>query len=598
MPQGIRPSQYITTFGPGSLIETPSGPHVLESTDSVIGRITQLRMRMDDLAIRDIRLQSGLLNGARIFKLPDEAVNKDFRHPARRFPLWNLCVEHRDENIIHYSRTGCPRCGGRSHEESKKARHAIRFLVACPRGHIDDVNWNFLVHVGARPAQPTICQTNHLIWRGTGSSLSSIVIQCPVCGANKTLGNIYQSCLRCSGKRPETDAPAEDCSESAIVVQRGSFQIRLPEVITSLTIPPLTKAIHQTLQRDDVGWILSSLREFGLTEDNFRRMLARAETERRIPPAVIDELRHQDWVSLSEALREIESVRSPKTVPEYLQQEHTALEFAAEQGYPPYPSEGERRPGEPPLFQVNAAEIDREVTSTNGKIVFRVVPIERLRVVLVQTGYKRVKFSGPTSHLHPVHAPDPTNPEVRWYPGVDHYGEGIYIDINPSIRGQDHFYPIGRAAHEWDDMIARNPRAATLIEWNALSAWWHSLAHRLINAVSIHSGYSSSAIRERIYLTRDQGRGLRGGIILYTAQSGGDGTMGGLTSLVPYFREILDLALDGLDRCSNDPLCENADLDPISNLGAACYSCLMVSETSCEHFNGHLNRRLLLENLA
>jgi hypothetical protein len=118
----------------------------------------------------------------------------------------------------------------------------------------------------------------------------------------------------------------------------------------------------------------------------------------------------------------------------------------------------------------------------------------------------------------------------------------------------------------------------------------------LINAVALHSGYSSNAIRERIYLTKDNEGRAQGGILLYTAQSGGDGTMGGLTALVPRFRTILDLALYGLDRCSNDPLCENAELDDVSNLGAACYSCLMVSETSCEHFNGNLNRQLLLQN--
>jgi hypothetical protein len=121
------------------------------------------------------------------------------------------------------------------------------------------------------------------------------------------------------------------------------------------------------------------------------------------------------------------------------------------------------------------------------------------------------------------------------------------------------------------------------------------LAHRLLQSLAIDSGYSSASIRERVYLHDDPINGIRGGLLLFTVQPGGDGTLGGLMSLVPRFAQVLDDALRDLATCSNDPLCEQSP--QLGAEGAACYSCLLASETSCEHRNMGLDRLLLLDNL-
>ena len=86
-----------------------------------------------------------------------------------------------------------------------------------------------------------------------------------------------------------------------------------------------------------------------------------------------------------------------------------------------------------------------------------------------------------------------------------------------------------------------------------------------------------------------------GGLLLFTVQPGGDGTLGGLMSLVPRFAQVLDDALRDLATCSNDPLCEQAP--QLGAEGAACYSCLLASETSCEHRNMGLDRLLVVDTL-
>jgi hypothetical protein len=597
--QGVRPSQYITTFGPGAIVETPHGPHILCATDEVLKRIEENpEIRMDDLAIRDMRLQAGLLQGDRIFKLPDGQSWPRFFHPTRRFPTWNLCVLH-DVNIIHRAADGCPKCVGKKKEDSKKHEFAVRFLIACPKGHLDNVNWKYLVHSGEKRA-PDIAScvgADHYLWIGAGSSLSSIRIQCPLCHGEKSLGEIYAAKLNCFGHRPEKyGTENEDCDAEAIVVQRGSFSIRLPEVITSLTIPPLVSNLHRSIQREDIQRFLTAIKTVGLTEELFRKGLEGQLKQKFVPADVVQQLNKSPWSEIEQAINEIDLVSTPKTMSEYLEQEHNALRDVVETGYPPYPHDGERRANEPVSFQVEPAFIKRAVRSPVGGKVFRVMPIERLRVVLVQVGFRRVDYSSPERHITYTRAAHPRNAEQFWVPGVEQFGEGIYIDLNPSVDGQAGWYPKSKSSQRWDSTVPFGFKPNDLIRWNALSVWWHSLSHRLINALSLHSGYSSSAIRERVYLSPNGKGGFEGGILLYTTQPGGDGTMGGLTSLAYHFEHMLELAMSNIDRCSNDPLCEKAEIDAVSKLGASCYSCLMVSETSCEHFNGYLDRTLLLDD--
>jgi hypothetical protein len=127
-----------------------------------------------------------------------------------------------------------------------------------------------------------------------------------------------------------------------------------------------------------------------------------------------------------------------------------------------------------------------------------------------------------------------------------------------------------------------------------IGIWWHTLAHRLIKAISLNSGYSSSAIRERIYF--DSSKNI-GGILIYACQPGEDGTLGGLVGQINSLDSIFTNALDDIDFCSNDPMCIDHIFKPWDTNGAACYACLFLSETSCEFGNIGLDRQLLINIL-
>jgi len=146
----------------------------------------------------------------------------------------------------------------------------------------------------------------------------------------------------------------------------------------------------------------------------------------------------------------------------------------------------------------------------------------------------------------------------------------------------------------YPDFVFRDP--ARRDELHPVFVWWHTLSHLLIRSISTEAGYPSASIRERVYLERSASR-VRGGILLYAAQPGSEGTMGGLVALVPHFQQIFQRTFDMLDRCSGDPLCIENQFQSGHYSGAACYGCLFLSETSCEHRNMWLDRRILRGNL-
>ncbi len=116
----------------------------------------------------------------------------------------------------------------------------------------------------------------------------------------------------------------------------------------------------------------------------------------------------------------------------------------------------------------------------------------------------------------------------------------------------------------------------------------HTLSHLLIRQVSLECGYSSASLRERLYIGQPGAR--TAGVLLSTAASDSEGTLGGLVALgeTRYLTRLLELAFDDAQRCSSDPLCaEHVPRDPSETLhAAACHACLFVSETSCETTTG------------
>lgn len=116
----------------------------------------------------------------------------------------------------------------------------------------------------------------------------------------------------------------------------------------------------------------------------------------------------------------------------------------------------------------------------------------------------------------------------------------------------------------------------------------HTFSHIILKELEFSCGYPTASLHERLYYSDRMC-----GVLIYTTD-GAEGSMGGLVwqGQPRLISHIIKTALKRAEECSSDPLCwEN---DEQLNL-SACFSCCLVSETSCEQRNLGLDRRTLVD---
>jgi hypothetical protein len=90
------------------------------------------------------------------------------------------------------------------------------------------------------------------------------------------------------------------------------------------------------------------------------------------------------------------------------------------------------------------------------------------------------------------------------------------------------------------------------------------------------------------------------GILIYTASGDSEGSLGRLVRQgnPGSLENIATAALYSAQWCSSDPICmESQGQGPDSCNLAACHSCCLLPETSCEHGNRLLDRALIIGTL-
>lgn len=573
--QAIRPSQFVFTFGVGSVIEAPGGPRIIKQF-SDWGRVfgSGRDESVSNFVIHD-SIASALLDNGAIFRVP---TNVELNEPDNEtvfqtgyFPNWALCIRHGYlYELQHGDRTRCTGCVSEGDVHPGR-REAIRFVRACEDGHLDDIDWYGIVHDFTKE-----CGNSVFRWNSRGGSLRNVTITCESCGSHATLSDIYNRTRYCTGRYPETGKSFSSCSKKAEVTLRGSSSLRIPEIITTITLPRFASRLHRIFDDIQMRTILSLKDEW--TKEELLSALEKIGTSdpTLMDPAVIDEIQNAESIRFSEVVKDIKEfgTKRPTKIEEVRLEEFRSMQEAASLGFPPDPT------SENPEFQVNKLHVRDNVSF--GKYKLRVAPIDRLRVVNVQKGYRRLGTES-KNRVVPTFYYDGKR---KWFPGIEQIGEGIFIDAGGNSLGLE--------SNEWDEQYVSS---GNQLEYSPTFVWWHSLSHRIITALSIDSGYSSAAIRECVYTVKNEKtNSLTGGILLYTVQSGGDGTLGGLISLVPQFETVLDAAMRNVHFCSNDPLCSEDVIRTGKHSGASCYACMLLSETSCSHRNMHLDRNLLRWN--
>jgi hypothetical protein len=236
--------------------------------------------------------------------------------------------------------------------------------------------------------------------------------------------------------------------------------------------------------------------------------------------------------------------------------------------------------------------------------VATVLQLHRLREVLALIGFTR--FDAITPDINGEYDSDVQRAELaldpQWFPAIENRGEGIFMQLDSG------------AVAAW---LARRAVIDRLNELVAGHAKWmdrrkihrpfpsgpyvllHTLSHLLLQSVAMRCGYPASSIRERIYVDVEN---WRFGLLLYTASSDAEGTLGGLVTQARHIGSHLAVALRSGGLCSNDPVC--AQHSPGEGMegrwlhGAACHGCALIAETSCEMRNDYLDRALVVPTLT
>ncbi len=559
--QPIRPTQFITTYGPGAILDTLRGPRLIYSlADSTLFGESSSPVEYE---IKEPALQQMLPEHSRIFRLPSNAdrglEDNVAMYQTAAFPMWSLCTVHSVLYRSKYpSRKACPRCPATSEGAAwEQAREqAVSFVQACPEGHLDEVSWSYLLHKESGRAD---CQPEFIEWHGSGGPLRGVRLVCPGCKASVGFGDLYHRDHTCRGRFPEhRGAVPAGCSASARISQRAASDLYLPEVRTALTLPQVDSDLHRALRHDSVFSQLELMSRMvpTLGEEHW----AMALTGARVPTEIREQIERASLEQRGEALKRVLDESVSLTESEARGLELRALLDSGPTGRPRTAN-----------FELDAQGA-REFSL--GPMRLKVTPVNRLRMVAAQVGYRRL--NGTVVECGLQHG------SQTWFPGVEQFGEGLFLELVTPPRDT------GPAWNAW-----RTRAEGTGEDSDApLLVWWHTLSHRLIRALSVDSGYSAASVRERLYYD-----GERGGLLIYAVQPGGDGTLGGLVALVPRFDRILASALEGLETCSNDPLCGDQAVSASRQSGATCYACCLLSETSCEMRNLSLDRRVLLETL-
>lgn len=235
--------------------------------------------------------------------------------------------------------------------------------------------------------------------------------------------------------------------------------------------------------------------------------------------------------------------------------------------------------------------------------------VSRLREVRALAGFSRIEpypVSGEriaTAIREGFIAPLSKSPR-NWLPAAEIRGEGLFLrfrtdaidkwlEDNPSIGARASVLERRSAA------IAAERGYQRDYSITARLLLVHSFAHALIRTISIDCGYSSSALRERLYVSEADGhRPAMNGVLIYTGSVDSEGSLGGLVRLADtdQIKRIVLRTVRSAKWCGSDPVCLETDPaqsgDRIS--GAACHCCLLVPETACEKFNRELDRTMLV----
>tara|TARA_B100000427_G_scaffold327875_1_gene339637 strand:- start:3734 stop:5497 length:1764 start_codon:yes stop_codon:yes gene_type:complete len=566
----IRRSQYIYTYGPGSIVNVKVGPVTMslcmgdlrtwEFKSSALTR--KYQQVVDERIIRELKSKFKGFDSISHFRLPpvDPSKNDDTSALwASIFPSWLLCPQCRslyditdDEQSrdCHRMERGVRRyCNKCSNQQKKVWVVPTRFVIACKNGHLDSFDYKWWLNNYGKNVDKDCPHDELRLLQNEGSlAITNLTLKCKQCEGKASLSDIFKVEYKCSGKKPweyteEFPPKREDCKERCRVQQRNSRSIWQRINLSALAIPPLDYEFPKMIG-----------------PETFDEIKDANEEDRK----VYVRLKFKKIADLWKTRQGEDMPYTQDTLLEKINQEIAKYE---ELSSDIYQDEYEVLMTEK-IEKINEfKKIMHNIPKSYPKIN-AIAEVQKLKVVDAVIGFTRVNG-------------DPIFYQKNSFlPAVEVFGEGFFINFDQKFINN---FIKNKYIQEEFNFFKNNLEPA-----EKRKILLHSIAHCILKATARFAGYSITSIKERLYVSEKMS-----GILIYTSSSDSEGTLGGLSRLAEPDRisEILKEAEKISLTCSSDPLCgEGLYTEGNENNGSVCHSCLIVPETSCDFQNEFLSR--------
>ncbi|MDE0307402.1 MAG: DUF1998 domain-containing protein [Albidovulum sp.] len=600
--RSIRRAQAIYPYGPGAILDLGQESFVVMDTASNSFTWTSsVKIRLPRLELR------GRANAPDGFRLPP-LMSNDRTSAAlkvQRFPAWLFCPKCRrmwrwgrqQEIKMSEQKQELPRCQVASCGSSILV--PMRYIAACSKGHLMDVDWWSWAHSRSPRATGTCDRANaelSFFSDGlSGSSLRSLRVKCRKCSASRNLEDLQRLDpkaigQRCTGRQPwQSRDNAEECTARLRVLLRSETSVHYAEIDSALDLEEGSDESSDDLLKwlkskkcDEIEAVDEALKLNSFT--SFWSKHATSELGRK--------------VSSDEIMESLERIFEASN-------EDIGVEvnpFEAEWAKLSRPSP-ERNQNAPLLVASSGWEERREDGGSIFQLIGSLMLVERLREVRALKGFSRVDPPGGEDTKNRLFTPDlkrVNEQSQRWKPAIEVFGEGIFIgfpekELKEWERSNSTAFEARLAsifdklrdsnnwiANRFGDLAAVLPRFILV----------HTFSHVFMRQLSYEAGYNSASIRERLYVFPN-----KAGVLIYTADGDSEGSLGGLVRQGKLDRapDTIKAAIERSAWCSNDPICIEMPSNGLEGMNhVACHACCLVPETSCSHLNVLLDRQMIV----
>jgi len=490
----------------------------------------------------------------------------------------------------------------------------IPILLICKNGHISDIPWYNLFCAGIDGKKNNLTDENgfelfeyecddcekvgkhELQWiENRNSSESWGTLKCNKCGKSYSLEGIMNIKPFCKGDTPwngigtRSEKQCKDTNGRRSIMQMAlvtSNSVYYADSFSSLFIPtcylqdtillPMQQKVLDLLNNN---WFPYNQRKNpNLTKSDYWNSIN-----------IVDKAEETSGIIISE--EDINSIKS-----RFLQVKENPDDSYEQYRYDEFKVFSTNTLSLPDSKNLDFKDIQLSETL---KIYFKKIQqVNTLAMTLTQLGFSRVslptpkRINGIVKREEGQHIYNEPVEKVYTLPANQTFGEGIFFefdmekvklwsDSNNSIFSKRYDQPEGELGKSIKEEI---------VQYGAPMFYLlHTFSHLILKELEFSCGYPTASLQERLYYSDRMC-----GVLIFTTD-GAEGSMGGLVwqGQPLLIERIIKSALNRAEECTSDPLCrENEDQ---LNL-AACFSCCLVSETSCEKRNLGLDRRALVDD--